>query len=256
MNNSSETVAVVSNHLNYENVFFILLIIIGGIILYKIGDRLLNKMEEEIDLNLTIHYLLKDMIKFIIIVVGIAWILHILGINLEGLIISLGIIGIVIGIASQDIVSNFISGLFILIDNKVKVGDVIKVNDTKGTIKKVGFRNTYMINQDNYEIVIPNSVLSKNIHTLYKPTEDYRLRVEAVLPHGIDLYQFKEELDSIMYSYDWVVDDKTSFFSRDYTEWGPKVEVSYWIKDYENISCGKIRILENINRIADKYRKE
>ena len=212
-------------------------------------------MEEQFDLNLTAHYLFKDLLKYTIILVAFALILHVLGINLESIIISLGIVGIAIGFASQDIVSNFLSGIFVISDKKIQIGGVIEVNDFKGTIRKVGFRNTTMINQDNHEITIPNSLLSKNIYKLYPPTEDHRLRITAVLPHGINLDQFKEELDKVMFSYDWVVKDKTTFFSRDYSEFGPKVEVSYWIKEYKYIDCGKIRILENINRISDEYRK-
>lgn len=90
---------------------------------------------------------------------------------------------------------------------------------------------------------------------MYKPTEDHRLRINAVLPHGMNINQFKEDLDKIMYEYDWVVKDKTTIFSKDYTEWGPKVEVSYWIKEYKYIDCGKVTILENINRLSDDYRK-
>lgn len=255
MDFSSIVFEAFSNLFNVMNIIYILLIIIGGFIIFEIGDKTLNKMVRKFDLNLTAHYLFKDILKYTIIIIGFAWILHVLGINLESIVISLGVVGIVIGLASQDIVSNFISGIFVISDNKVKVGEVIEINDFKGTIKKVGFRNTTMINQDNYEITIPNSVLSKNIYKLYKANEDHRLRITAVLPHGINLYEFKEELDKIMYSYDWVINDKTTFFSKDYTEWGPKVEVSYWIKGYEYIDCGKIRILENINRISDEYRK-
>ena len=206
-------------------------------------------------MNLTAHYLFKDIWKYTVIIVAIAWILHVLGINLESIIISLGVVGIVIGLASQDIVSNFISGIFVISDKKIEIGEVIEVDGFKGTIKKVGFRNTTMINQDNYEITIPNSVLSKNIYKLYKPTEDHRLRITATLPHGMNIDEFKEDLDKIMFGYDWVINDKTSIFSKDYTEWGPKVEVSYWIKEYRYIDCGKVTILENINRLIDDYRK-
>ena len=240
MNYGSRIMEIINYLINPENIIYILIIIIGAIIVYKLGNKFLRKMEEQFDLNLTAHYLFKDLLKYTIILVAFALILHVLGINLESIIISLGIVGIAIGFASQDIVSNFLS---------------VEVNDFKGTIRKVGFRNTTMINQDNHEITIPNSLLSKNIYKLYPPTEDHRLRITAVLPHGINLDQFKEELDKVMFSYDWVVKDKTTFFSRDYSEFGPKVEVSYWIKEYKYIDCGKIRILESINRISDEYRK-
>ena len=246
---------ILQNLFSIWNIISIILIIIGGFIILKLGEKILSKIEKDFDLNLTAHYLFKDLLKYTVIVIAIAWILHVLGINLESILISLGVVGIAIGFASQDIISNFISGIFVISDNKIKVGEVIEVNDFKGTIKKVGFRNTTMINQDNYEITIPNSVLSKNIYKMYKPTEDHRLRINATLPHGMDIYKFKEDLDKIMYGYDWVINDKTTIFSKDYTEWGPKVEVSYWIKEYKYIDCGKVTILENINRLTDEYRK-
>ena len=255
MNYGSRIMEIINYLINPENIIYIIIIIIGAIIVYKLGNKFLRKIEEQFDLNLTAHYLFKDLLKYTIILVAFALILHVLGINLESIIISLGIVGIAIGFASQDIVSNFLSGIFVISDKKIQIGGVIEVNDFKGTIRKVGFRNTTMINQDNHEITIPNSLLSKNIYKLYPPTEDHRLRITAVLPHGINLDQFKEELDKVMFSYDWVVKDKTTFFSRDYSEFGPKVEVSYWIKEYKYIDCGKIRILESINRISDEYRK-
>ena len=251
----SQILAAILNLFNLKNIIYILLIIIGGLIIIRLGDKILSNLEQKFDLNLTAHYLFKDIWKYTVIIVAFAWILHVLGINLESIIISLGVVGIVIGLASQDIVSNFISGIFVISDKKIQVGQVIEVDGFKGTIKKVGFRNTTMINQDNYEIRIPNSVLSKNIYKLYKPTEDHRLRINAVLPHGMSIDQFKEDLDKIMYSYDWVVKNKTTIFSKDYTEWGPKVEVSYWITEYEYIDCGKVTILENINKLSDEYRK-
>ena len=255
MEYTSQILEILFNLFNLKNIIFILLIIIGGLIIIRLGDKTLSKIEQKFDLNLTAHYLFKDIWKYTVLVVAIAWILHVLGINLESIIISLGVVGIVIGLASQDIVSNFISGIFVISDKKIQVGKVIEVDGFKGTIKKVGFRNTTMINQDNYEITIPNSVLSKNIYKLYKPTEDHRLRITATLPHGMNIDQFKEDLDKIMYGYDWVVNDKTSIFSKDYSEWGPKVEVSYWITEYKYIDCGKVRILENINRLIDEYNK-
>lgn len=255
MSYASYMMGLIEHHMVINNIIYILLIIIGGMIIIRLSDRFLSKIEEIFEFDVTAHYLLKDIVKYIVIIAAFAWILNVLGINLESIVISLGVVGIAIGIASQDIVSNFISGIFVIGDNKVKIGEVIEVENFKGTVKKVGMRNTIIINQDNNEITIPNSVLSKTIYKLFGSNEDHRLRIMAVLPHGMNLDDFKKDLDEIMFSYDWVINDKTTFLSYGYSEWGPKVEVSYWITKYEYIDCGKIRILENINRLADEYRK-
>ena len=255
MSYASYMMGLIEHHMVINNIIYILLIIIGGMIIIRLSDRFLSKIEEVFEFDVTAHYLLKDIVKYIVIIAAFAWILNVLGINLESIVISLGVVGIAIGIASQDIVSNFISGIFVIGDNKVKIGEVIEVDNFKGTVKKVGMRNTTIINQDNNEITIPNSVLSNTIYKLFDSNEDHRLRIMAVLPHGMNLDEFKKDLDEIMFSYDWVNNDKTTFLSYGYSEWGPKVEVSYWITKYEYIDCGKIRILENINSLADEYRK-
>lgn len=256
MDYSAKIIDVMINLFNFENLLYIALIILGGIIFIRIGDRILKKIEDRFDLNLTAHYLFKDLLKYTVIIIAVSWILHVLGINLESIIISLGVVGVAIGFASKDIVSNFISGIFIISDKKIQVGEVIEVNGFKGTIKKVGFRNTIMINQDNFEITIPNSVLSTNIYKIFKPTEDHRLRLNATLPYGMNIKQFKEDLDNVMFSYNWVLKDKTTIFAKEHNEWGPVVEVSYWIKEYKYIDCGKVTILENINKLTSEYETE
>ena len=94
----SQMLDIIFHLFNLVNIIYILLIIIGGFVFMKIGDRILNKIEQEFDLNLTAHYLFKDIIKYTIIIIAFAWILHVLGINLESIIISLGVVGIVIGL--------------------------------------------------------------------------------------------------------------------------------------------------------------
>ena len=106
MDYTSQILEILFNLFNLKNIIFILLIIIGGLIIIRLGDKTLSKIEQKFDLNLTAHYLFKDIWKYTVIIVAIAWILHVLGINLESIIISLGVVGIVIGLASQDIVSN------------------------------------------------------------------------------------------------------------------------------------------------------
>ncbi len=248
---------ILTNLFNLENLIYISLIIIGGIILIKVGEKILEKIEKKFDLNLTAHYLFKDILNYSIIIIAIAWILHVLGINLQGIIISLGIVGIAIGYASKDIVSNIISGLFVISDKKIQIGEVIEVDGFKGTIKKVGFRNTIMRNQENYEIVIPNSILSTNLYKIYPPNEDHRLRIYATLPHGMDIEEFKKDLDKIMYSYNYINKNKEgNMFAKEFNEWGSVVELTYWVTEYEYIVPGKIKLVENINKLSEGYREK
>ena len=160
MNYENQILEIILNFFDLSTFISIILIIISSLIVIKIGEYVLSILEKRYDLNLTAHYLFKDLFKYLVIILAITWILQLIGINIQNIVISLGIVGIAVGFASKDIVSNFISGLFVITDKQIEVGKVIEVDGQKGTIRKVGFRNTYLINQDQHRIIVPNSVLS------------------------------------------------------------------------------------------------
>ncbi len=75
-----------------------------------------------------------------------------------------GALAIGIGFGSQNILNNFISGLIILVERPIKVGDLIEVGETFGRVENIGARSTEVKNSDNFHIIIPNSAfLEKNV---------------------------------------------------------------------------------------------
>ena len=241
---------ILRNLLDLNTLISIIIIIIASMIIIKLADKFLLKIEKKYDINLTAHYLLKDIIKYGIIIIALALILNLVGIDLQSIILSLGIVSIVIGFASKDIVSNFISGIFIIGDQNIQVGETIEVDGRKGAITKVGFRNTTMIGLDNFKVTIPNSVLATKTYKNFPKEEDYRLRVEMILPHGLDLFEFKEKMDETMAKYDWINKRRPSvILGREIIDYGSKIELSYWVNDYNNRDHGRAVILEESDKI-------
>jgi len=241
---------LLNNLMDLETLISIFAIIIGSIIVIKVGELIIKRLEKKYKLNSTAHYLFKDLLKYSVIIIAITWILQLIGINIQNIIISLGIVGVAVGFASKDIVSNFLSGIFLVTDKDLEVGEVIEVKGTKGTIKKIGFRNTHIINQDNHKITIPNSVLSTEIHKQFKHKEDYRIRLKVILPIEIDLFEFKEELENRIMKNDWIDQNKKmSFEGLDYCEEGTNVLISFWVKNYKDLIPGKLTIMNEANKI-------
>lgn len=236
----------------------ILLIAIGAFIFIKIIYRLTNRIENKWHIDTTVIYVLNDLLKYFILVIAFAWILEVFGIDIKAIILSLGIIGIAIGIASKDIVSNFISGLFVLSDKSIRVGDVISVENDKGTVKKIGLRTTTIINQDKQVITIPNSVLNAKQYKRYLPLEDYRIDVYSTLPSNVNLEEFEKDVTEAITKYDWVNKEHGLLIKGDLvTEDGPKMLVSTWTTNYEILDPGKVIIMNEINQlIHNKYTKK
>ena len=70
MDYTSQILEILFNLFNLKNIIFILLIIIGGLIIIRLGDKTLSKIEQKFDLNLTAHYLFKDIWKYTVIIVA------------------------------------------------------------------------------------------------------------------------------------------------------------------------------------------
>lgn len=257
MNYENQILEIILNFFDLSTFISIILIIISSLIVIKIGEYVLSILEKRYDLNLTAHYLFKDLFKYLVIILAITWILQLIGINIQNIVISLGIVGIAVGFASKDIVSNFISGLFVITDKQIEVGKVIEVDGQKGTIRKVGFRNTYLINQDQHRIIVPNSVLSTKPYKIYKPNEDHRLRVVSTLPNYLDLLEFEKEFNDIIMQYEQVDKTKKIFISPlEFTDSGPKVEINFWVNEFKDIMPTKAIILNEMNELISKHKEE
>ncbi|MCQ2977728.1 MAG: mechanosensitive ion channel family protein [archaeon] len=233
-----------------------IIIIICAAITFKIISYFLNKLETKWDLDVTLIYILNDFIKYIIIIMAFGCILSVFGIDLQGIIVSLGVIGVILGIASKDIVSNFLSGLFVLSDKTVRVGDIMEVSDYKGTVKKIGFRNTTIINQKNQLVTIPNSLLNSRPYRKFLDLEDYRIDISVQLPFDANLKQFEIDIKQIIKKYEWVNKEHKILIKGDLiTEEGPKMIVSTWVKDYKMLDPGKVIIMNEItDYIYNKYK--
>ncbi|MGA9659042.1 MAG: mechanosensitive ion channel domain-containing protein [Asticcacaulis sp.] len=108
-------------------------------------------------------YIAEKMASYSLILIGILMALSLSGIHLASLAVFAGAIGVGVGLGLQGIVKEFVSGLFIIFDPNLDVGDFIQINeDLRGEIVEIGPRATRLRTNDNVNIVIPNSHLIEN----------------------------------------------------------------------------------------------
>ncbi|MDY7031875.1 MAG: mechanosensitive ion channel family protein [Thermodesulfobacteriota bacterium] len=91
-----------------------------------------------------------------IIVVAALWALTLLGLNLSGLLVAGGIAGIVIGFASQSIVGNLISGIFLIIERPIRIGNQVNVEGVFGFVEDIKIISTVIRTYDGLYVRIPN----------------------------------------------------------------------------------------------------
>lgn len=92
-------------------------------------------------------------------VLGALLILGVFGIPPVTLITLVGAIGLAFGLAVQDILKNFFSGIYLLVERPFRVGDVIRVKDQQGTVEHIGVRTTTLQTPDNVHVLVPNAII-------------------------------------------------------------------------------------------------
>ena len=140
--------------------------------------------------------LLEIMGSLLIIVFGITNFLSTYHVDFGVLLAGVGVVGLVIALAAQDTLSNFFSGILLLLDQGFKTGDMIYFNETYCLIRDIGLRSTKIYDIVNHVmIIIPNnSLANQNILNLTRPDRYYRIRIEVGVSYDSDPDQVEKLL--------------------------------------------------------------
>ena len=134
----------------------------------------------------------------------IAW-----NVNPTAWLASAGVVGIAVGFASQETVSNLIAGVFILADAPYKLGDFLELEGgTRGRVVEIGIRTTRIITADDVEIIVPNALIANGTITNQSggPHEKFRIRVEAGVAYGSDIDRVRALLMEIAEASPFIID--------------------------------------------------
>jgi len=134
--------------------------------------------------------------SLLIITFGITNFLSTYHVDFGVLLAGVGVVGLVIALAAQDTLSNFFSGILLLLDQGFKTGDMIYFNDTYCLIREIGLRSTKIYDIVNHVIIITpnNSLANQEILNLTRPDRYYRSRVEVGVSYSSDPDQVEELL--------------------------------------------------------------
>ena len=122
-------------------------------------------------------YALLSLVKYAIVSIGFVLALLALGVNLNRVTVLGGALGIGVGFGLQNIVNNFVSGLILLFERPVRVGDAVQIGDVQGEVRRIGIRATTVRAWEGAEVIVPNSQLVAERVTNWTPIE-YRRRLD------------------------------------------------------------------------------
>lgn len=136
-----------------------------------------------------------SLIRYLLTGFGFIVVLQTAGVNLTSLTLFAGVVGIGIGFGLQNLASNFISGLTLLVEQPIRVGDFVKVDDLLGTVESVSIRSTTVRTLDGVFVIVPNIRFVENnvVNWSYRDPR-CRLHVKVSVAYDSDTFLVSEAL--------------------------------------------------------------
>ena len=171
--------------------------IIIGMIIYLIICNLISRLSHIKNKHInykkqaTIIGLFKTVIKVLIVVIVFMMILSVYGVDTTAIVASLGVVGVVVGLAFQDILKNLLAGIAIIFDDRYSIGDNVKINGFQGDVISLGLQTTKIKAYTGEVFIIGNSSINEVINYSLNAS---KLIIDIPISYDIDL----DKLDNVM----------------------------------------------------------
>jgi len=124
---------------------------------WLVAHRLLANATARAGLDRSLIQLLRNVVGVVIAALAVVTVMDQFGVDVLGVITALGVVGIAVGFAAQDTLSNFISGVTLLIERPFRIGDWVELAGEVGRVERISLRTTRVVSRDNVHSSIPNA---------------------------------------------------------------------------------------------------
>src|SRR6202022_1810914 len=179
----------------------IFLLIALLIVVFWISSRtkrfLFTRLLTNSGLDRSLQYAISQIVSNVVLIVGIFIVLENTGIHLGALTVFAGAVGVGVGFGLQNIASNFISGLVILAERPITIGDRVEVAGIAGQVEHIRARSTVIRTNDNITMIVPNTRFIDSPVTNWTHGDPrVRFRIPIGVAYGSDVNKVREALDA------------------------------------------------------------
>ncbi len=150
----------------------VLLLIIGYFLSKHLTLQMGKQMQQRFAVDHAAAFAWQQIVHYLLLVLLLLFVLNLVRIPLTFFTVVGGALAIGVGFGSQTIVNNFLSGLILMLERPIKIGDIVEVENVRGTVEWVGARSTRIKTFDHLRLVVPNSLLLQNKIINWNLTDD------------------------------------------------------------------------------------
>lgn len=242
--------------LSLINIFLLIVMLVAVFWLSSRTKRFLfTNLLANSGLNRSLQYALSQIISNAVLVVGVILVLENTGINLGALAVFAGAVGVGVGVGLQGIASNFISGLIILAERPITIGDRVEVGTTAGQVQRIRARSTLILTNDNISIIVPNRKFIDDTVTNWTYGDPrVRFRVPVGVAYGSDVEKVRAALIAAGREHPKALQDPApSVFLKQFGDSSIDFELVVWSSE---MSHRPARFKSDLNFLIEKHLRE
>ena len=211
-----------------------------GRIAVRLVTRGVRKVMEAQEIDKTLVSFVSNLINMILLLVVIIAAVGALGVQTTSFIAIIGAAGLAVGLALQGSLSNFASGVLIIIFRPYKVGDWVEAAGISGSVVDVQILTTILKTGDNKQVIVPNSQIMGGIITNYSANETRRIDMVIGVSYDDDLDKVRNTLEELIAAEDRILEDPPHMIAVSaLADSSVNFVVRPWVKtsDYWSVTC-------------------
>lgn len=236
-------------------IFEIILVIIIFLIVSRVLRRILQRrILPRFKLAEGAQFVILRLIHYVLIVIGMLTAINLVGIQMTSLAVIFGLLGVGIAFGLQNITSNFVSGIILLFERPVGVGDYIEVGDAMGRVQAINMRSTTVITRDNITLIVPNSGFIESTVTNWSVGDPkVRVNVPVGVAYGSDTDLVRRLLLEAADKHpDVLKEPKSDVLFREFADSSLNFDLRIWMLN----PMGRFKIISDLNYAIDAAFRE
>ncbi len=232
------------------NILIGILIFLLGLYVARYIRGLSKKIMTKSNVDPSAIGFISQILYFLIIIIVAIAALGRIGVPTNSFVAAIGALGLAIGLALQNNLSNFASGILILIFKPFKVGDFIEAAGTAGSVSEIQIMNTILYSVDNRKIIVPNSKLTSENVVNFSSATDRKISLMIDVDYNSDYKKAIQIIKDIFKEDPEILDDPEATVGlREFGDSALRIFALPWVKN-ENYWTAYYRIME---RIKDEF---
>jgi len=235
----------------------VLMILIALIVVISkmLKRAMLKKLFTRFPIEIGTQYTLARLSQYVVMSLGIVFSFQFVGIDLSGLTVIFGLLSVGIGFGLQNLTSNFVSGLIVMFERPIAVGDRVLVDNIEGDVTEINIRSTRIQSVNNVSYIVPNTEFVSSTVVNYSHGEpEIKVDVEVGVSYNSDLELVKKTLFEIGSNHPEVssLRNKPEVFLLSFGDSSWDMRLRVWVDNPKR----KMYVLSDLNSaIVEKFRE-